>query len=367
MNLANQRIGRFPFTSSVCLTFFLLFLLPFQAAAFSKDQGVNMEALIKNLVREDFGVSYAAEEVAIFFSHNQPSIHRYRIGILKPHKMKRIKYRIDGTVEDVVVQDDELRIEYYPGGNTIVRNPRNRTAAAIVAREKELVSLIKANYEIRPGGSAVIAERSAFIFSLQPKREGTRPSFKVWMDHETSLPLKTEVYSLKGELTYLSSLSGIVWNPSFPRDYFVIMVPEGTEAFEVETSPPAARSFLHDDDFFGRGHPANLPGGFALKEVREEDEGQMQGIYHDGLNSLSVFVERIDKEIMKALHDFKGLKGKKIEVVSIGALEGVFCGGDRENILSYFSGGKKVTIVGEISRGLLIEIASKLAGKGIKK
>ena len=343
---------------------FLLFFAVLSAhSAFASEDPI--DSILENLLRDDPSVSYEAEEVVIAFSQGEPKIIRYKVGRLKPNKMRREKYGLDGKVEEIVVNDDKLQIVSFPAKNIVIRStlPKGEEHSG---PKKEIISLIRKNYDIEFGANAAMSGRRSILVSIRPKAAGTRPSFKVWIDHETGMPLKTETYALDGSLSYLSSLFNIVINPSFPQDYFVIMVPQGTAAYEQQPAPPAATPSASG----GKAKKTfieRLAGGYVLKEAMVGHKGHVQLVYHDGLNSISVFSEDWDNDKDKFMEMLKKGSGKVIEHVKRNGFEGFFCNRGAENVMSFISNKHRYVVVGEASKEGLIDIAVELKKSSLRR
>lgn len=314
--------------------------------------------ILNSLLADNYDVSFEAEELLIAFSDDgAPEINRYKIGRLMPSKRRRDTYRLDGSIKEIMVQDEDMQIVSYPDKKIVVRSSRkpNSKTKAISA---ELVSLVRQNYHIRSTGKEMVSGRSAIVVLVSPKEKGSRPSFRAWIDHDTGLPLKTETYTISGALSFLSTLSSIVINPSFPQDYFVIMVPHGTKAYEQPSSD--------SDDINGAGKNEKRPvtltlkGGYLLKKTGLDERGNPQSIYHDGLNSISVFSEDWNDDLSR--HMEKEAKDSKtiLNKVKKGSFEGFLCSRKRDNILSFISGSHRYILVGEVSKKGLIDIAIDL-------
>jgi outer membrane lipoprotein-sorting protein len=310
------------------------------------------------ILGDDFDVSFEAEEVVITFSDaGTPEVSRYKIGRLAPYKMRRDKYRLDGSLEEMMVRDEEIQIVSYPDKKVVVRSQRN-TGTEKGALKSELVSLVRKNYDVKPLGREMVEGRRALVIVIAPKEEGTRPSFRVWLDHETGLPLKTETYSIDGTLSFLSALSGVAINPSFPRDYFVIMVPHGTKAFELPVVQAGGNGRVEEEKPAGMSYA--LKGGYILKETGVDDKGNRQSIYHDGLNTISVFSEDWNDALSRRMEKEAGRPKAILSKVRRGDFEGFYCSRNRNNILSFISGGHRYILVGEVSKKGLVDIAIDL-------
>ena len=337
----------------VIASFFLSALLP--SLSFAELSEKQTYKILNSLLANVYDVSFEAEELLITFSDSgAPEINRYKIGRMLPDKMRRETYRLDGSVEELMVQDEDVQIVSYPDKKAVIRSLRiadNKNKAI----DNELVSLIRKNYHIKSTGRDTISGRSAIVVVISPKEAGSRPSFRVWIDHETSLPLKTETYSFDGSLSFLSTLSAVVINPSFPSDYFVIMVPHGTKAFEAEAAPSKNSSNPSKKISAGKSHA--LKGGYFLKETGLSESGNIQSIYHDGINNISLFSEDLSAADLELTN--KNSKGN-LNNVKREDFEGFFCSRNRNNILSFISEKQRYILVGEVSKKALIDIAMDL-------
>jgi outer membrane lipoprotein-sorting protein len=356
-------IHKYKIYSGIIALLLLFAALPtFSFAALNEKQTYR---ILNSLLADSYEVSFEAEELLIAFSDDgAPQIKRYKIGRLIPNKMRRDTYRIDGSIEEIMVQDEDMQIVSYPDKKMVVRSLRNADTKT-KAISSELVSLVGENYNIKSSGKEMVSGRSALVVAISPKEKGTRPSFRVWIDHETSLPLKIETYAIDGTLSFLSTLSGVVINPSFPQDYFVIMVPHGTKAFESQAATSENISNSTKKPSARKSRP--LKGGYYLKEAGLSDSGHMQSIYHDGINSISVFSE--DLSAVDSVRVKKNAKNSKgiLNNVKQGSFEGFFCSRNRNNILSFISGNHRYIVVGEVSKKGLIDIAIDLKSEILEK
>jgi len=324
----------------------------------------NIDSLIENLLSGDYSVSFEAEEVVALLSDSETRISRYKIGRLLPDKMRKEKYRIDGTLEEIMVHDRDMQIISYPEKKIVTRRPRSDKALSNV-QDKSILALLKKNYNIELTGDSVVAGRSSFALNITPKDKGSRPSLKVWMDHKTGMPLRTETYGPDGFLSFFSYISKITVNPAFSRDYFVILVPNGTAAYEEQPETDAAAVQL--PEISKSKILPSLSGGYVLKEKRVDEKGNFQLVYHDGLNSLSVFSEDWDDNREDHFEMLARKGDKMVERVKKKSFEGYFCSRGSENILSFISDKHRYTVVGDVSREGLINISLDLQGRKVKR
>jgi negative regulator of sigma E activity len=346
-------------------SFFVKILIVFSFLSFSPclsfaSSDGYVDSILEALLRDTHPVSYEAEEVVIFFSESEaPRVHRYRTGVFKPYKMRRESYAIDWSVEDVMVHDSEMQIVYYPSEKIVVRSPREKIRDSQIVGE--MLTLIKANYDVHIEGEARVSGRKVSIVSIMPKKRGTRPGFKVWLDRDYLLPLKTETYDLKGNISYQNTYRKLAINPFFKQDYFVIMVPPGTVAYESASS-----SAGNPKDYEMPGLQ-QVPGGYVLKEALKGEDGHFQIIYHDGLNSISVFSEDWNESEGLSAEKMFGRSGATVEIVTLDGLDAFFCRRGTEGLMRFVSEGHKYTVVGEISKEGLIEISLDIKRRSLKR
>lgn len=342
----------------------LLFFASLPALSFAALSEKQTFRILNSLLTDNYEVSFEAEEVLIAFSEGgPPNINRYKIGRLLPSKRRRDTYRLDGTVEEIMVRDEDLQIVSYPDKKMVVRSRLSRDNKTKEI-STELVSLVGQNYHIRSTGKEMVSGRSAVAIEISPKVKGTRPSFKAWIDHETGLPLKTETYTIEGALSFLSTLSGVVINPSFPQDYFVIMVPHGTKAYEQPLADSADAKGTDGKEKLNV--PGALKGGYFLKKTGLDERGNVQSIYHDGLNSISVFSEDWSDDLSGHMEKKAKDSQATLKKVKKGGFEGFFCSRDRDNILSFISGSHRYILVGEVSRKSILDMAIDLKAELVK-
>lgn len=338
------------------IAFFLL-LLSSSLSFASSHEDVN--SILDALLGDTYPVSYKAEEVVIFFSESEaPRVRNYRTGVLKPDKIRRESYSISGSAEDVVVHDTEMKIVYYPSEKIVVRGPREKIRTKQIVAE--MAMLVKANYDIHVEGESKVSGRKVFVVSITPKKRGTRPSFRVWMDQDYLLVLKTETHGIEGKISYQNTYKKLTINPSFNQGYFVIMVPPGTAAYEIESTSGG------NVDVNDMLELQNVSGGYVLKETVKNGDGHFQLIYHDGLNSISVFSEDLTESESVSTEKIFSQSGAMVEKVNIKGLDAIFCKRGSESLMRFVSDGHKYTVVGEASKEGLVEISldiKKRAGK----
>lgn len=339
-------------------------LLLITAIANANDKNNDAELLLTTILREDKYVSYKASEIVTLFSGKKQELFIYKVGQQKPDKLRIEKQTLDGKIKKIMVHDNKFQIEYYPDENLVIKRRRIKKKNSH-KQVYDHLSLVKKNYDVSIVGNTNISNRKCDLISITPKEVGSRPRFRACMDREMLLPLKRETYSSSGNITYMSTFTDISFNPSFGKDYFVIMVPRFTTAYEMEEPVlDSTEQFLQISD---DGAPNKVPGGYLLREVKKDRSGTSQFIYYDGLNRISAFMENWYGGKNGQGNYLGQSKEHKIETITANGFKGFFCDRGTEKILSFITNDKKYTVVGEVSKEGLINVASEINMRSLKR
>ena len=139
-----------------------------------------------------------------------------------------------------------------------------------------LLNNYQAHWEEMPA-VASLAERTVQQLKLIP-RDGWRYTRVLWLDEQTGVPLKTEIYR-KNELIERMQVKNIDFFDTVASTYTTQTDRSGTAA---------APEILAHSMFYVR----NVPTGFVLTSVFN-DSTHVQQIYSDGLARVSVFVQAL--------------------------------------------------------------------------
>jgi hypothetical protein len=152
--------------------------------------------------------------------------------------------------------------------------------------EQLALDLLVRNFEARVETSATVAGRLADVLTVQ--RPGRSPVARLWLDRQTRIPLRREVYDADGRLLRASAFIDIALTEPGPDVPTAIDAPEVSGSLLAETEVEQ----LRED---GWAVPGALPGGLQLLEARTAgagDERVVHASYSDGISALSLFVQR---------------------------------------------------------------------------
>jgi sigma-E factor negative regulatory protein RseB len=140
-----------------------------------------------------------------------------------------------------------------------------------------------------------IAGRHTKLLSVAP-HDRFRYGYRLWMDRDSSLLLKSELINEHGEIVEQLVYTNIEFPDSIPD---VLLEPEisgaGYTWYRDEQAAPAAALTSSEPHWY----PDWLPEGFELREhardsILDSRDPVEHLVFSDGLASISVFIERLD-------------------------------------------------------------------------
>jgi sigma-E factor negative regulatory protein RseB len=151
----------------------------------------------------------------------------------------------------------------------------------------QALALLTANYQLVRAGRRAVAGRATELVEARRPDAGT-PAARFWIDKETGLVLRREVYDDRGRTTRASAFVEIEVGRAAPRGGTAVRLPSAWPR-EVDTSGFAAMRQK------GWHCPERLGGSLSLVDARRGG-GPRQPILHlsfsDGLSSVSLFEQR---------------------------------------------------------------------------
>ena len=251
------------------------------------------------------------------------------------HVSERIVSR-DGVGREIIRQGDEVRC-ILPDRRVILIE-ETREVNPLVSALPSYSEALEPHYEFElHTTSRRVAERLTQIIRIRPRDE-FRYGYRLWLDQETAMPLKSQLMDENGEIVEQILFTRFDVFDSIPAARLESTI--DTEGFRLLAPPRSSqvpgRSVLWQASM--------LPGGFALSIAKH---GPLAGsehpvehhVYSDGLAAVSVFIED-----PQAVHD-------------VG--EGYTRLGST-NAFSTTVSGRKVTAIGEVPYKTLHQIAISL-------
>lgn len=148
------------------------------------------------------------------------------------------------------------------------------------------VELLARNYAVMTVGTGSVAGRRAVI--VESRRRDASLAGRFWLDRQTGLMLRREVFDSRGATVRASAFIDIsLGNPSF-TGHLPPMLPEPWRARVAASDLTGLRAA-------GWECPDRLPAELARYDVRRADDGAgpvLHSSYSDGLSSVSLFEQK---------------------------------------------------------------------------
>jgi sigma-E factor negative regulatory protein RseB len=221
--------------------------------------------------------------------------------------LRIVRKIIDGVINEKLVSQEGNGLEIIRIGSEVhcILPDKQTVLIEEWANQSTLFSALPSS-EIRYGAeydvSVVredrVAGRQAIMLAIRP-HDNFRYAHRIWLDEETSFPLKTEMVSMNGdlieqikfvEISIGDGISKDLLAPSMSLDNFSwFSEAQRYESAEIETS----------------WQSTDLPSGFraistAIEQLPGADAPVTHIVYSDGMAMVSVFIaEASDKQIAK--------------------------------------------------------------------
>ncbi len=197
------------------------------------------------------------------------------------------------------------------------------------------------------------------VVSFQPKAKD-RPSWKLWLESDHGLVVRTEIYDVHGNLALLSAFSELTFQPKISKKSFVMTVPKGTKVQKSVEKHYRTIEEAQEAVGFEISQPQYMPPGFELASVilvPTERGEKVQLAYIDGISSISVFQEN-------RAENFESSQKTSKEVDINQSVKGTFHDHGLLKILRWqLKQELYVTLVGEVVDTELLKIAASITAQ----
>ena len=211
--------------------------------------------------------------------------------------LKIVHKIIDGVVNEKLMTQEGNGLEIIRIGNNVhCILPDKQTVLIEEWNNQSTLFSALPSSEIRYGAvydvSIVrgdrVAGRSAIMLAVRPHDE-FRYGHRIWLDEETSFPLKTEMMSIDGELIEQIKFVDIRIGSNIAKDALAPSM--SLDNFSWYTAPVRYESVEVDTDWVS----IDLPSGFRSTSTRTEqlpgaDAPVTHIVYSDGMATVSVFI-----------------------------------------------------------------------------
>lgn len=335
-------------------------------SGFAEESDLQFDDIIKMLDHSGKRFSYLGTKFVVDYTPSRRSTTLVKVTYGSPGWQKKEVSPLQQGESQIILDDGKFLWHYIPSQASVVKRKRRLSLGEISKRIHFQNELIQKNYYIRietrpeilsaPESSKVPSVTGDVMVSFEPKAQD-RPSWKMWIEREHGLVVRTEVYNINGDLALLSAFSELTFKSEIPKKAFVMTVPKGTK---MRTSLEKHFQTIQEAQkyiSFPISEPEYLPPGFMLATVihsKTKQREKVQLAYIDGMSSISVFEEK------RALPSTETSEtSKKIDIND--AVKGTFHDQGLLKVLRWtLSQNRHVTLVGEVSDSELLKIASSI-------
>jgi len=196
---------------------------------------------------------------------------------------------LDGSGREIIRNQTEV-ICYLPDRRTVLvekRTDDSSLLAAVPAYNDQL----EAHYNIERGPFTKALGRRTQVINVTP-RDQFRYGYKLWLDDETAMPLKSQLCDRDGNVIEQILFAELNFRDRIPADSLKPSISaEGFRWIRQDAQPQLAAGQLG-----GGWGVIRLPAGFRLTAWRIQfiagsDVPVQHLVYSDGLASVSVFIE----------------------------------------------------------------------------
>jgi len=231
-------------------------------------------------------LGYRGRKVVIDFTQRGPQVTSMSV-LCQPGGRERREFH---ATRGVLVFDGRSSWQYVPERGIVIRRPSRGEGQETLRPEQ--VRRASASYEVRGVTAEPIAGRRSRALEFIPRQAGSRPRRRVWVDAETGLILRTEVYGTDDRLSWLSVFEELEYRPVVDQALFTMRVPAGARVVDAGEEPCLDPEAAERISGLPVMLPAYLPEGFArqcIRARRQRDYREIQVVFGDGLSLLSLF------------------------------------------------------------------------------
>ncbi|PIE28985.1 hypothetical protein CSA57_11020 [candidate division KSB3 bacterium] len=347
---------------------FLFALTGFWVGTAGAEKHLVFDDIIRILDYSEKQFSYLGAKFVIDYSPSRRSTTFVKVTHSSGLRKKEVASLTPGESSQVILDDGKFLWHYIPSQGSVVKKKHRMTLGRISKRIASQGELIQHNYNIHikqiPHKSSGLSDTQIpsvsgdVMVAFEPKAHD-RPSWKIWLEREHGLIVRTEVYDTKGNLALLSAFSELTFQPKLSKKSFIMKVPKGT------TVRKSVEKYFHtveeaqEETGFPIVEPEYISQGFKLASVIQSPSKRGEKVqlsYLDGISSISIFEEKhADARNENASDDSK-------EVSINQSIKGTFHDHGLLKILRWRLGQDfSITLVGEVADSELLKIAASLS------
>lgn len=196
---------------------------------------------------------------------------------------------------EIIRNNDEVTCIFQDQKVVLVerRDDLDREQSPLRGRLPGNAEIHEAYYHVAFAGAERIAGRDAMIITIRPK-DGFRYGYRISVDRQTAMPLKTQLVDETGQLLEQILFSDIDLAGEIPEAAVRPSIAIDTFAVRRSQAAPGKSRMQQETDWSA----VELPPGFSLavrqaRTAPDSKRGLRHLVYSDGLATVSLFIEPV--------------------------------------------------------------------------
>jgi outer membrane lipoprotein-sorting protein len=355
---------------------FILILVSLALLASGCEEKMGAEEIAAKMQEKQASLEdYSGTILTTIYLDEEKSQEEVRVMYKKPNLMKSLVIDKQGKEKVEAVSDGEYIWSYDASTNTVTKMKLPREP---LLKENDYIKLIS-NFlnesEVSILGVEEVDGRGAYVLEAEPKnKENVSVLFlrtKVWVDKETWMVLKCNMYDNKGNLTTEVGIRDLKINTGIPDSEFQFNVPAGAEVKTVdldkEFKAPENLTLekARQQATFVILIPDYIPEGYALNSTTVYNNSNLAPEGHASETSTLTYIKGQQSfDIMETVYqtvpeDDTPMQGA--EKISINGREGRYFNGFGDlKILQWQLGEVEISLSGSLERSEMLKIAESI-------
>ncbi|WP_048159637.1 outer membrane lipoprotein-sorting protein [Methanosarcina sp. WWM596] len=319
--------------------------------------------------------SYTMHMTSYFGNQKQES--EVRILQKKPDRIKTVAMEPEEEAGTIAVSDGEFMWTFDPKTNTVMKIEMPDTPVLGEIDYVGMISELLNKTDVSLLGMEEIDGRPTYLLEANPKEEGEGLLFvdgmKLWVDKETWMPLRYEMYDSDGDLMMELEIRDLEVNAGIPDSEFVFEVPEGAtvktvdmDSFEIpeQTTLEEARESAGFEILV----PEYLPEGYAFNHSMVFNNSRI-ALEGQACETVSLTYKNEEEDIISLSETVYETEApdaaimNSAEDVSINEAEGKYVTLGSMKILSWEIGDIDLSLTASLEKDEMLRIAESITEK----
>lgn len=214
-------------------TFLLIFIILALFTSGCTEKNMSAEDITTQMLeKQDSIQDYSYTMHSTYYTGEKTIESEFKTIYKKPHMIKNFIQEPGKEEETLVLSDGEFRWTYAPGTNTVMKTKLPKTPEITKSDCLTLIGMTLNDTNVSLLGVEEIDNRETYLLNASQETGGESAAqyyTKVWIDKQTWMPLKYEMYDSSGNLTAKTEIWDLKVNSGIPDSEFVFNIPDGAE------------------------------------------------------------------------------------------------------------------------------------------